>query len=138
MNDNGGWSESLTGVWEGLYSYPADLQSPTAFTATLLESGDSVTGTVHEIGQAGIDHGQRLHALLDGRRLGQLVVLIKTYDVDPESDYSSKVIYEGAVSDDGQEIEGRWTIHGVWSGKFLMVRPGRKAAAARQAEFAKV
>lgn len=129
MNDDGGGSESLTGVWEGLYSYPGNLDPPNGFTATLLQSGDSVTGTVHEIGEMGVDQG---------RRMGARVAFTKTYDVGPESDYSAPVVYEGSVSGDGQEIEGRWTIQGVWSGKFLMVRPGRTVAATRQAALAKV
>lgn len=138
MNNNDGPSESLTGVWEGLYSYPGNLDPPNGFTATLLQFGDSVTGTVHEVGQTGVDQGLRIHAFLDGRRMGQLVSFTKTYDVGAESDYSAPVVYEGAVSGDGQEIEGRWTIQGVWSGKFLMVRPGRTVAVARRAALAKV
>jgi hypothetical protein len=27
---------------------------------------------------------------------------------------------------DATEVEGRWVIRGVWSGKFLMIRPARK------------
>lgn len=138
MNDDGGGSESLTGVWEGLYSYPGNLDPPNGFTATLLQSGDSVTGTVHEIGEMGVDQGRRIHAFVDGRRMGARVAFTKIYDVGPESDYSAPVVYEGSVSGDGQEIEGRWTIQGVWSGKFLMVRPGRTVAATRQAALAKV
>jgi hypothetical protein len=35
---------------------------------------------------------------------------------------SHDVVYEGEVSLDGQEIGGRWSIVGSWSGSFLMVR----------------
>jgi hypothetical protein len=65
VNDDGGGSESLTGVWEGLYSYPGNLGPPNGFTATLIQFGDSVTGTVHEIGEMGVD--QTAHPCLRGR-----------------------------------------------------------------------
>jgi len=38
---------NLTGVWQGLYSYPQAL-APVAFTATLLDSG-WLSGSIHEI-----------------------------------------------------------------------------------------
>ena len=44
------------------------------------------------------------------------------YD-NPPPGYDA-VQYSGEVNQDGSEIEGRWTIPGVWSGKFLMIRAG--------------
>jgi hypothetical protein len=46
--DNG---RSLTGVWNGLYSYPHSLP-PVSFTAILIESGASFSGTTHEPGES--------------------------------------------------------------------------------------
>jgi hypothetical protein len=38
------------------------------------------------------------------------------------------------VSGDGMEIEGRWRIPGIWSGKFLMVRSrGKEESVVRKA-----
>ena len=50
---------------------------------------------------------------------------MKTYD-GANPNYRA-VDYEGTLSNDGTEIEGRWVIHGVWSGKFLMIRSAGKA-----------
>ncbi len=45
---------SLTGVWHGLYSYPAELE-PVYFVATLIDAGTSFHGMTHEatIGREG-------------------------------------------------------------------------------------
>jgi len=41
--------------------------------------------------------------------------------------------YAGALNEDATEIQGRWSIPGVWSGKFLMIRPeGARAALLRE------
>ena len=42
--------------------------------------------------------------------------------------------YNGTLNGDGTEIEGRWSIRSVWSGKFLMIRSaGKEEAVARKA-----
>lgn len=82
--------------------------------------------------------GETICATLQGERSAQRVTFIKSYeDMEPEAGYAGDVIYEGALSEDGLEISGTWEIAGVWSGSFLMVRAGRKAAGARQEAFAK-
>ena len=44
------------------------------------------------------------------------------------------MIYAGAVNADHTEIEGDWTVPGVWSGKFLMIRNrGQAQAVTRKA-----
>ena len=40
--------QNLTGVWNGLYTYPSDRS--TSFVATLIDSGGSLSGTTHESG----------------------------------------------------------------------------------------
>jgi len=35
------------------------------------------------------------------------------------------VHYAGEISRDGNEIHGRWTVPGSWSGPFLMIRAGK-------------
>jgi hypothetical protein len=57
----------------------------------------------------------------------------ETYD-RPDVFHQSPVLYDGALNGDATEIEGRWTIVKVWSGKFLMIRsPGQEAKASRKA-----
>ena len=48
-----------------------------------------------------------------GRRVGAEVTWLKTYE---DREVNHDVDYEGAVSDDGDEISGPWSIVGNWSG----------------------
>jgi hypothetical protein len=118
---------SLTGVWHGLYSYPREGGS-VSFVATLIENGTSVSGTTHEPCQG----GGILFATLMGSRHCGVVSFTKTYE--GANPLYGRVAYEGRLSGDHTEIEGRWTIPGAWSGKFLMIRPaGKEAEVARKA-----
>jgi hypothetical protein len=107
-------ARNLTGVWHGIYSYP-NSNPPVSFVATLIETATMLSGTTHE-GEA----GGTLFATLVGRRHGSTVSFVKTYD-GTNPDYRT-VDYQGRLSGDATEIDGRWTILGVWSGKFLMIR----------------
>jgi hypothetical protein len=111
---------SLTGVWDGLYSYPRRLK-PVAFTAVLFESGSSVSGATHETAEDGPHAGQMRCASIDGDRTGQAVDFVKIYD-DIDAGTAKPIVYSGALNADATEIEGRWSITGSWSGKFLMIR----------------
>jgi hypothetical protein len=72
-----------------------------------------------------------LYAALVGSRQGSAVEFVKTYD-GANPNYGV-VRYEGRLSSDGTEIEGRWTLPGNWSGKFLMIRPtGKREAVGRK------
>ena len=122
-------AENLTGVWHGLYTYPYGGVS-VSFVATLIESGASLSGSTHEPSVLGDGPGAMLYAMLEGSREGRTVSFIKTYQgAGPNF---SAVEYDGALNGDGTEIEGRWNIPGVWSGKFLMVRSAGKAAKIEQ------
>ncbi len=124
-------ANNLTGIWQGLYSYPQAL-APVGFTATLLESGSWLSGSIHEIAQ---EHGGvdvEVYATLLGTRRGQDVDFTKTYD--GTRGWTHTVSYAGLLSDDATEIEGTWLVPGVWAGKFLMIRPeGRRAGQLREA-----
>jgi hypothetical protein len=111
--------EDLSGNWDGLYSYPGDL-APVSFVADLKETGGWLTGATRETATNGSAVGQILSATLQGRRSGSAVKFLKLYDGSAPG-YDS-VAYEGAVSADGTEIDGRWTAIGNWSGTFLMIR----------------
>jgi hypothetical protein len=71
----------------------------------------------------GSSAGKTITATLQGRRTRRSVTFLKTYDAVPAG-YDA-VRYEGDVNGDGTEIEGRWTVPGSWSGKFLMTRAGQ-------------
>ena len=120
--------ENLTGVWQGLYSY-AYGQS-VSFVATLIDSGASFSGTIHE---PCIFGGDTIYATLAGTRQDGVVSFLKTYEKSAGPEYAASVQYEGALNGDATEIEGRWTIRAVGlSGKFLMIRPPGKSAEVEQ------
>ena len=130
-----GGANNLTGIWQGLYSYPRAFE-PVGFTATLLESGSWLSGSIHEMAREEDGAPVEVYATLLGGRTGQDVHFTKTYD--GANGWSHAVAYQGLLSDDATEIEGRWSVPGVWSGKFLMIRPeGRRASILREA-FARV
>ena len=114
-------AQNLTGVWNGLYTYPSGRL--TSFVATLIDSGGSLSGTTHEPGLL----GGTLYASVVGSRSESAVGFTKTYD-RPGLLHRKPIIYEGTLNGDATEIEGRWTIQKVWSGKFMMVRSGGQAA----------
>ena len=117
--NTGPLQDAVTGVWHGLYTYPNGLS--VSFVATLIESGSVLTGSTHEPSPTGT-----LYASLTGSRDGSAVAFHKTYE-GAGPDYGN-VDYAGTLNADASEIEGRWIIPGVWSGKFLMIRPARDAA----------
>lgn len=122
--------QCLTGIWHGLYSYPAALE-PVYFVATLLDAGSSLHGSTHEaaIGRTGAP--LTVMASLVGGREGGTVHFLKTYD--GTGDWRHAVAYAGALSARGAEIEGQWSIPGDWSGRFLMMRSaGATEAAVRK------
>jgi hypothetical protein len=121
---------NLTGVWQGLYTYPSRNQR-VLFGATLIETASWVTGSTQEPCTSGEQIGETLYATLLGRRDGTTVAFTKTYD---GSNPRYRVVeYEGTVSADATEIEGCWAISRSWSGKFLMIRAaGREQAIERK------
>jgi hypothetical protein len=121
---------NLTGIWQGLYSYPR-ARGPVNFTATLIESGAWLSGSTHETAQDEWGDWCEVFATLLGKRAIQAVDFTKTYD--GTNGWSHAIAYDGVLSDDATEIEGRWSGKG-WSGKFLMIRPeGRRAGLLREA-----
>jgi hypothetical protein len=125
--------QNLTGVWHGIYTYPRQIGS-VSFVATLIEAGSSLSGTTHEPRTVGNGVGDTVYATLSGSREGSAVSFVKTYDA-AGADYRDPITYEGTLGGDGTEIEGRWTILNVWSGKFLMIRSTGKAATVARKVF---
>lgn len=126
-------TNKLTGVWLGLYSYPAVLE-PVSFTATLIETASWLSGSTHEPSRF---DSETLIGTLFGNRSGSYVEFTKTYDA-PKRGYAKPIHYEGVVNDDADEIEGEWMIRSDWSGRFLMVRSGRNAEARARKRFAEI
>ena len=120
--------ENLTGVWQGLYSYSHG--ESVSFVATLIDSGGSFSGTIHE---PSIFHGGTIYATLAGARQGSAVSFLKRYEKSAGPQYVASIQYEGALNSDATEIEGRWTIRPMeLSGKFLMIRSAGKAVEVEQ------
>ena len=109
----------LSGVWDGLYSYPTS-KPPVPFRATLKELNSWLDGVIEETGTAGDARGVPISAIVQGRRTGSSLTFVKLYSGAHR--YYDSVNYLGAVNEEGTEIEGRWTISGNWSGTFLMIR----------------
>lgn len=132
MSEQGSAGErNLTGIWNGLYTYPHG--HSTTFVATLIDAAGSLSGTTHEPSTLGDAPGTTLFAAIAGSRRDCAVTFTKRYD-PPGPSTSSPVRYEGALNADGTEIEGRWIIAHVWSGKFLMIRSaGQETAVSRKA-----
>ena len=126
-------AQDLTGVWNGLYSYP-DGRSVT-FVATLIESGSTLSGSTHEPCVGADCPAGTLFASLMGSREGSAVRFRKTYEA--AGPRFATVNYEGRLNAEATEIEGRWMIPGHGSGKFMMIRPLREGLKEEQTESAK-
>jgi hypothetical protein len=48
------------------------------------------------------------------------------------------VEYEGTISDDFMEIDGRWFIPGSWAGRFLMIRSGGRSVETAREAFGRI
>jgi hypothetical protein len=118
-----GAGDSLTGVWQGLYTYPNG--PAVSFVATLIDSGGTLSGSTHEPHR--FRSARTISAMLEGTRDGRAVSFLKTYQ-DAGLLYAARIKYQGTLSSDATEIEGRWTIWNVLSGKFMMIRSAGKAA----------
>ncbi|HTT84888.1 MAG TPA: hypothetical protein VMF67_15535 [Rhizomicrobium sp.] len=132
---NGAGCADLTGVWLGLYSYPRRFD-PVGFTAILIETAGTISGSSHEDHRQAPFRARRVFATLCGRHSESAVEFVKTYD--DGRPHSRPISYEGSLMDDGAEIEGRWTISRMWSGRFLMIRfaPNAEAVIRRKYERA--
>ncbi len=121
-----GGSNSLTGVWQGLYSYPGSGE-PVSFVATLIETGSFVSGTTHETCAAMDKTKATLYAMISGIRGDGSVTFTKSYD--GTAGWEHKVEYDGKLNGEATEIEGRWDINGLLAGRFMMIRnPGKEVA----------
>lgn len=119
---------SLTGQWQGQYSY-AELLEPTPFTAALVEQAGMLGGSITERSTLRASLGKPLYASVNGQRDGAQLHFIKTYE--PGAEGYGAVAYAGQISADCNEITGEWSI-GTWRGRFLMIRAGAALQAERR------
>ena len=114
----------LSGAWRGIFNYPRELPA-TAFAALLRDADGAISGEIDELDIFSPDR-RPIGALVDGCRKGDAVRFVKYYDAPEGYDV---VHYAGEVAPSGDEITGRWTIPGVWSGTFIMTREPAPAVA---------
>jgi hypothetical protein len=124
-------SLSLTGVWQGTYYYYPLGSGAVTFTATLIESGVTLTGTTHEADEEAAD--VVLCATVAGSRFGRSVAFVKSYEAGKP--HSDPIEYDGILSSDGTEIVGRWVISIFAAGTFRMIRPARKVETVSREQF---
>jgi hypothetical protein len=129
-----GVAQNLTGVWDGVFRQR--LVGAVNFTATLIESGNRITGSTHEPCIQFLCPRQTHPATLAGHRRGCIVSFVKSYD-PPGYGYDT-VAYSGELNGDATEIAGTWTIQSGFSGEFVMTRPGRAAKARERKKLATV
>ncbi|UDF02487.1 hypothetical protein [Asticcacaulis sp. AND118] len=131
--------DTITGTWGGTYSYPSDWRmEPCDFTARLIQTGSSFFGSMTETVSDDVAFLTDQGAFVEGSRHGSSISFVKTYD--GSGDWSHSVMYEGHLSDDGNEIAGIWTIiedgHRASSG-FVMTRRKRAALEEQMVEVVK-
>lgn len=126
--------QNLTGVWHGLYSYPA-YREPVYFVATLIHSGTALSGTIHESEKGVNGTPLTLYASVWGAMAGTAVDFTKTYD--GSGGWSHSVEYSGHLNGDATEIEGAWSFPSAWSGRFLMIRSSHASETVARRVFEK-
>ncbi|MEP7211361.1 MAG: hypothetical protein ABI740_11030 [Alphaproteobacteria bacterium] len=117
----------LTGLWSGEYWYGGAGQ-PTPFTAHFVDADGSLTGTTLEPNSFADPSLGELSATLRGSRGDLSVRFVKLYDPAPGV-HQSPITYSGTVDANFTMIDGEWSIAGVHSGHFVLVRVSRGAQA---------
>jgi hypothetical protein len=111
---------NLSGHWRGEYSYDEGGRAPASFLAALNEIRGLVRGTIDDIAGVTDKAWRPLKAVVDGRRAGPAVRLLKRY-VSATKRYVP-IEYDGEFDETGRRIEGRWSIRSGSSGRFVMIR----------------
>jgi hypothetical protein len=118
-------SDDLTGVWDGTYIQPGT--GMVTFTATLVETGGALSGSVSEPCSNPRCPVRTHNALITGHHSGSAVSFVKRYE--PSGFGFDTVHYEGVLNAEATEIDGRWQLP-RYSGSFLMIRSSKPAQAA--------
>ncbi|MFQ4134690.1 hypothetical protein PGN35_000050 [Nodosilinea sp. PGN35] len=108
----------LSGMWLGTY-WQQD--TPTRFEATLVQGGNTLTGSI-------LDSGHLGEAQLSGTVTGRRVQFVKHY----LSRGQFPIDYRGVVSEDGDSITGQWSIAGFDAGPWEAHRSDDELSASWQ------
>ena len=100
----------LNGTWLGTYWQG---ETPTRFEATLIQSGNTLTGNI-------LDDNYLGEALLSGEVVGRSVSFTKRYLT---GNYPV-INYAGTVNEDGDFIQGEWQVSKSYSGLWEARRTG--------------
>lgn len=100
----------LSGTWLGTYW---QMGIPTRFEATLVQSGNTLTGSI-------LDDCYLGEASLTGEAIGRQISFVKRYLTSSPA----SIQYTGTVNEDANLIQGRWTIDRCDSGEWEARRSG--------------
>ncbi len=124
----------LTGLWSGEYWY-SGITRPTPFSAHIIDSGGTISGTTLEPATFGSPHLTELSADISGSR-GELTLrFTKIYHPAPGV-HRMPIYYSGTVDEKLTVIDGDWRFPDGFSGRFVLVRASRGTKA--EAEKRKV
>jgi hypothetical protein len=119
----------LTGVWSGAYWYGGS-GMPTPFTAHIIETAGSLTGTTLEPATFGLPGLAELSADITGAHGAQNVRFTKVYH-SAQGVHRDPISYAGTVDAKLTSIEGDWRLPSGFSGRFVLVRASRGVKAKR-------
>jgi hypothetical protein len=109
---------NLSGPWRGEYSDDGDDDPPRSIRAILKEVAGLVRGGIDESATVADKPGRPLEAVVEGRRAGRALRLVKRY-VSATKRYIP-ILYEGEVDEGGERIEGNWSMRTGRRGRFVM------------------
>lgn len=116
----------LTGLWSGEYWYGAG--APVPFSAHIVDNLGTITGTTLEPNTFAHPGLIELSADISGTR-GELSVRFnKLYHPAPGV-HRDAIVYSGTVDSQFTMIDGDWRFQNGFSGRFVLVRVSRGAAA---------
>lgn len=115
----------LTGLWSGEYWY-AGSSFPTPFTAHIIDTVGSISGTTLEPNSFAACGLAELSAAIDGARGDLSVRFTKIYHRAPGV-HRMPIYYSGVIDAKFTMIDGEWTFNqpGHVSGRFVLVRVSR-------------
>lgn len=127
----------LTGLWSGEFWY-SHTARPTPFSAHIIDSGGTISGTTLEPATFGSPHLTELSADISGSRGDLSLRFTKIYHPAPGV-HRNPIYYAGTVDEKLTMIDGDWRFADGFSGRFVLVRASRGAMpAARVDESASI
>ena len=117
----------LTGLWSGEFWY-SHTSRPTPFSAHIIDSGGTISGTTLEPATFGSPHLTELSADISGSRGDLSLRFTKIYHPGPGV-HRNPIYYAGTVDEKLTMIDGDWRFANGFSGRFVLVRASRGAKA---------